>query len=66
MISPNGSDIGREVIYRACHHGAKPESGVITSFNEHYVFVRFSALGGSKGCKREDLHWAHAKQREKA
>jgi hypothetical protein len=62
MISPSGADIGREVIYRARHHGAKPESGIVTSFNEHYVFVRFSKFTVSNGCRREDLHWAHAKK----
>jgi hypothetical protein len=33
-------DIGRRVIYLAHKHG-KCERGVITSFNDRYVFVRY-------------------------
>jgi len=39
MIEPKQSDIGREVIYRV-HSNAEAEEGVITRFNEKYVFVR--------------------------
>ena len=42
MIQPKQSDIGRNVIYRyRVHSNAKAEEGVITRFNEKYVFVRF-------------------------
>ena len=39
MIEPKQSDIGRKVIYLV-HCNAKAEEGVITRFNEKYVFVR--------------------------
>ena len=41
MIEPDHSDIGRKVIYRV-HGSAKVKEGVITRFNEKYLFVRFS------------------------
>lgn len=56
MIVPSDRDIGRKVIYRD-RSGAKVEEGVITSFNEHYVFVRYGADQGSKGTRPEDLEW---------
>lgn len=59
MIEPTKDDIGRAVIYTAGHPNAKPEEGVITSFNEHSVFVRYGADKGSKGTARQDLGWAN-------
>ena len=64
MINPTDDDIGREVIYTAKHHGAKPESGVITSFNEHIVFVRYGRDTLSKGTAREDLNWAYIRHKQ--
>lgn len=57
MIDPDERDIGRKVLYRARHPGAKAEEGVITSFNDTCVFVRYGADNGSKGTRREDLEW---------
>ncbi len=60
MINPTEKDIGRGVVYQAGHPGAEREDGVITSFNEHFVFVRYrhqhpSSYG--QPTKREDLNW---------
>ena len=43
--------IGHKVVYRAGVHRknyASTEEGVITSVNDHYVFVRYGADTGSK------------------
>ena len=56
MIEPKQSDIGREVIYRV-HNHAKTEEGVITRFNEKYVFVRFGKEEASAVTTREQLEW---------
>jgi hypothetical protein len=40
MINPTEKDIGRAVVYTGNFNGP-PEEGVITSFNDSYVFVRF-------------------------
>lgn len=59
MINPTLSDVGREVIYTGNRWpGAKTEAGVITSFNDTCVFVRYAADKHSKGTSREDLEWA--------
>jgi len=58
MIEPKENDIGRKVVYRD-RHGWKVEEGVITSFNDTCVFVRFGDDTGSKGTRREDLDWLH-------
>ena len=56
MIEPTEKDIGRGVVYQAGHPGAPAEDGIITSFNDYCVFVRFKSPT-SQGCKREDLRW---------
>lgn len=53
MIDPTGDDIGRKVVYRG-------EEGVITSFNDSYVFVRYGSDFGVKATRREDLEFALA------
>lgn len=57
MIDPKQTDVGRGVIYQASHPGAKLEPGVITSFNDHYVFVRYGRNFTSAATRREDLVW---------
>lgn len=58
MISPTEYDVGRKVIYTGNRYpGGKLEEGVITSFNDHSVFVRYGSDYGSKGSAREDLEW---------
>lgn len=57
MINPQTVDVGRKVVYRARHPSAELEEGIITSFNDTCVFVRYGADSGSKGTRREDLEW---------
>lgn len=58
MIDPAPNDIGRAVVYTGNRHpGGKLEEGVITSFNDHCVFVRYGADKHSKGTDRRDLEW---------
>jgi hypothetical protein len=58
MIEPKENDIGRKVVYRD-RYGWKVEEGVITSFNDTNVFIRFGDDTGSKGTQRENLDWLH-------
>ena len=55
MIEPKQSDIGRKVIYRV--HSAEAVEGVITHFNEKYVFVRFGKEEKSVVTTRDELEW---------
>jgi hypothetical protein len=57
MIEPTDTDIGRLVIYHTAHNG-HGERGVITSFNERFVFVRYGTQSQSKATIRQDLEWA--------
>lgn len=57
MIQPKQSDIGRKVIYQG--GAGEPEEGIITSFNDAFVFVRYGAKYNSEATSRKDLHWAH-------
>lgn len=57
MIEPTPEDIGRKVIYRMGWTGLE-EEGVITFFNDKFVFVRYGSDAGSKGTQRGDLNWA--------
>ena len=56
MIDPTEQDIGRKVIYTG-NYGGPLEEGVITSFNECAVFVRYGANTTSKATNRTDLEW---------
>jgi hypothetical protein len=58
MIEPTEQDIGRLVLYRNRAHPSEPDEGVITSFNEHCVFVRYGSDVHSKGTARKDLEWS--------
>jgi hypothetical protein len=58
MIEPTEEDIGRAVVYTGNRYpGGKLEEGVITSFNDYRVFVRYGADQGSKATSRADLEW---------
>jgi hypothetical protein len=58
MIEPQISDIGRAVIYTGNRYpGGQPEVGIITSFNDYAVFVRYGDDKHSKGTSRQDLEW---------
>ena len=56
MIEVTDHDIGRAVIYRPLDN--EPERGIITSFNERFVFVRYSDDSQSKATQRRDLEYA--------
>jgi hypothetical protein len=59
MIEPTEIHIGRAVIYTGNRYrSGKPEVGVITSFNDHCVFVCYGDDSHSKGTDRRDLEWA--------
>lgn len=45
--------IGLGVVYTP--RGGRIEDGIITSVNEHYVFVRYAGDTGSKATRPEDL-----------
>jgi len=62
MIQPDHSDIGRKVIFRV-HGSAKVKEGVITRFNEKYVFVRFGKEEKSTVTTRDELEWRDARSR---
>jgi hypothetical protein len=55
MITVTEQDIGRQVVY-CPRHGAL-EVGVITSFNERFVFVRYGDETTSQPTSRQDLEW---------
>lgn len=58
MIDPDEKDIGRGVIYRADSKLlGEREAGVITSFNERCVFVRYGDKRNAEATAREDLTW---------
>lgn len=54
MIDPTLDDIGRRVVF-ARFVGDEPEHGVITSFNDSYVFVRYKGQAHSRPTERQDL-----------
>jgi len=59
MIEPTDADLGKHVIYKRDWMQPKDwEHGVITSFNEKFVFVRYGTGTISKATRREDLYWA--------
>lgn len=56
MIEPTKADIGRRVIYLA-NHATDTETGIISSFNEHLVFVRYGEKAHPEGTHRGNLEW---------
>ncbi len=66
MINPVDKDIGRRVIYRPSHDPYSNESGIITSFSDNLVFVRYGADTWSKGTYRRDLHWSEFDETEES
>lgn len=57
MIDPSPGDEGKSVHYVA-HDGHK-ENGQISSWNERYVFVRYSSGNTAAATLREQLFWGH-------
>ena len=49
------TDRGRKVIYQSW--GGVAEEGVITGWNEPYVFVRFGNSVTSQACRRDQLEF---------
>lgn len=65
MINPTEKDVGRAVVYTG-NYGGPREDGVITSFNDKYVFVRYKTQHPSqngKATSREDLEWLFLKEK---
>lgn len=58
MIQPTEDDVGRRVVYRepGDFRGRKIDEGTLTSFNDHYAFVRYSGVT-SAATSFEDLEW---------
>ena len=54
IIKVTDKDIGRKVIYDP---GYKIEEGIITSFNDTYVFVRYGSDTNSKATYYRDLRY---------
>jgi hypothetical protein len=58
-IIPTSNDIGRKVIYKDYGGFGKIEEGVITSFNDHYVFVDYTGTGRGAATNKDDLEWSY-------
>ena len=57
-------DLGRTVLYTPSavsfpHHMIFQERGVVTSWNETYIFVRYGANQHSNATSPRDLEWDH-------
>jgi len=58
VLNPTEADIGREVVYTGNRYpGGRLEYGVITSFNDSCVFVRYDGKRHTQATSREDLEW---------
>ena len=59
MIHPTHNDVGRKVTYTPS--GVYPdklvEEGIITAFNDRYVWVRFGGSVTGAACDRKNLDW---------
>jgi hypothetical protein len=60
MITPTEADIGRKVIYEREY--CKKEEGVITSFNNKYVFVRYGSGCTSQATDPADLRFINGER----
>jgi len=61
VIQPTEADIGRLVYYTGNRYpGGEIEEGVITSFNESTIFVRYRGSIHAQGTSPEDLEWSHS------
>ena len=66
MIEPTQADIGRSVVYTG-NYGGPIEEGIITSFNETTVFVRYRTQhpgANGQATSREDLNWLLGEKEE--
>ncbi len=48
-------DVGRGVIYTPS--AGKPERGVLSSWNDKYIFARFTSGSTAAACDPADLTW---------
>jgi len=50
--------VGRGVVYRD-RPGGKPQQGIITSFNDKFIFVGFGTrtMGRGEACRPMSLKW---------
>lgn len=56
----DASSIGRPVVYSSAY--LPSEDGVITSFNDQFVFVRYRGDSASKATHPADLDWLLARK----
>lgn len=61
-IDPDPTDIGRKVIRRE-YIGGPIETGIITSYNDVYVFVRYGSDAYSKATDRSELEFAYTRDK---
>lgn len=61
MIEPKSGDEGRGVIYARLNPHRKTERGVISSWNDKYVFVRYTAGSTAAATDPADLEWEFKK-----
>lgn len=67
MVDPVLDDVGRAVIYHPSH--GYSEKGIVTSFNERFVFVRYEKqhpTATGQATSRENLFWVHEPDELKA
>lgn len=57
MIEPRPTDVGRAVRYALPGRSWTPETGFVTGFNAHYVFVRYPRTGTLLAAPRDHLEW---------
>ena len=57
-------DVGKKVIYQNVEMEPK-EEGIITSWNDHYIFVRYGSDVGSKATYPRDLQFVTPEQTKK-
>ena len=62
-ITPTPSCIGGRVVYRTAPD-YKAEEGVITSYNDACIFVRYGNDVNSKATSRRDLDWTYERTKE--
>lgn len=55
MINPVANDLYRSVT----HHRGANRQGLIISFNDRSVYVRFNGDSIEVASRREDLEWTH-------
>ena len=54
-MKPEDAKVGMWVVYNGGPPGAKPEDGILTSWNDHYAFVRYNNMGCSQATNWDDL-----------